>query len=341
MSTSSTESIFMGYERMMIITTLVCAFSLGAMLLIARGNVTGNSTTFWSGVVMLVGGVGSVLAFAFWKFLFEFQAGFILLNIIYSDSNKPYQEALYFEEITEITSPAEKEDLRKYIKPNEEYLLSNLMSSPQFYYTKISHRGDRPNNSGYATTHYITLVPFSNAISFFGFNGSFICENYPRYNPSLAVVSGELRGWAEEIVTLELSSLQKFLQKLGKQYDTRAVARSPIYLITGCTAVSQYSTLLTKIQHLDNKWIKEQAEIVIASNDKDLKTENDMLYSVLEQDRLLLSKKLRPAFYQSPVIEKSGLGGRIENLSSRQKLVLSVLGMGVVVLSVLLYTGRI
>ena len=259
------ESIMMGYEKMVIMTFLICFFSLGSMAMVGRGQAYNDPTYFWIGMLMLVGGVGFILSYALYKFVLEMNAGFLIYNIMYSGTNKPLQETLYFEQIDEITSPTIKEDLSAFIKPGEEYLLP-LVDSSNFYYTRIRHRGDRPGDGGWTETDYITLLPFTTAIQFFGWRGSFIAEMYPRLNPKLAIVYGEFRGSRESITQLELSRVQALFQKLGlREYNTRVVQSIPIYFVLGCTATANYSTLMAKLPVLKSEWIDENARGVQGS----------------------------------------------------------------------------
>ena len=324
----------MGYERMILMTFLISTFSLGSLALIGRGQAFNDPTSFWLGIAMLIFGVFGLIGYDMWKFVFEFNSGYILYNIMYGASNKPMQEALYFEEIEEITSPTLKEDLSRYIKPGEEYLLP-MMNSPNFYYTRIRHRGDRPGNGDWTETDYITVLPFTTALQFFGFKGSFISEFYPRWSPKLSIAYGEYRGVRETVTTLELTRIQTFLSKIGiKEYNTRVLKSVPIYFVLGSTITARYSNLIQKLPHLEADWIENQARGVQAMDAGDRDTEIDMLYSVIENDKRLLTRKLRPAFYETPMIERDGLRGKIDSLGEKTKLILA---FGALFFFVLLY----
>ena len=242
---SSQESIAMGYEKLIILTLLISVFSIGSMALIGRGQVYNDPYYFGVGMLLFFGGVIGVFGFALNKFLLEYNGGFIIHNIMFGGTTKPQQESLYFEEIEEITNPTEKEELEKFIKPGEEYLLP-MMNSPNFYYTRIRHRGDR-GEDGWAETDYITVLPFTTAIQFFSWKGSWISGYYPRYNPKLSITYGEYRGVRETIASKPLTRIQEFFERLGvKEYDTRYIQSVPIYFVLGCTATANYSNLIQK-----------------------------------------------------------------------------------------------
>jgi hypothetical protein len=319
----SQESLAMGYERMILMTFLICAFSLGSMAMIGRGQAFNDPTSFWLGIAMLFGGVFGLIGYAMWKFVFEFNSGYLLYNIMFGGSNKPIQETIYFEEIEEITSPTLKEDLSQFIKPGEEYLLP-MMNSPNFYYTRLTHRGDRPGNGDWAETDFITVLPFTTAVQFFGFHGSFICEYYPRWSPKLSIAYGEYRGVRETVSTLKLTRLQLLFQKLHlKDYDTRVIKSVPIYFILGSTITARYSNLIQKLPHLEADWVETQARGVQSMDAADRDTEIDMLYNIIENDKRLLSRKLRPAFYETPMIERGGMRGKIDSMNEKTKLILA------------------
>ena len=327
----SQESIAMGYERLILLTVLICVFSIGSMGLIGRGQVYDDPYYFWSGILLFIGGVMGMFGYATYKFILEFNAGFIIHNIMYGGTTKPIQESLYFEDIQEITSAVEKEDLTKFIKPGEEYLLP-MMNSPNFYYTRISHRGDRGDGNVPAETDYITVLPFTTAIQFFSWKGSWICEYYPRMNPRLSVTYGEYRGTRETISTKRLTRIQEIFERIGlRQYDTRYIQSVPVYFVLGCTATANYSNLIQKLPHLEAAWVEQNARGVQAQDSADRETEIDMLYDIIENDKRLLSRKMRPAFYETKMIEKEGIRGAVSGMSNFQRNALYLLFAGIFV----------
>ena len=335
---SSSESIAMGYEKLMIVTFIICITSVASMAMIGRGQLFNDPYLFWGGIAMFVGGVLGMFGFALYKFILEFNAGFLIHNIMYGGDSKPIQETLYYETIEEITNPTEREDLRKFIKPGEEYLLP-MMNSPQFYYTRIKHEhGDRIGQ-----TDYITVLPFTTCIQPFGWRGSWICQEYPRLNPKLSLVYGEFRGTREGVGTIQLNSVQKFLQKLGKHYDTRIVQSIPIYFALGTTMTANYSNLIQKLPHLETSWIEQNARGVQSQDSSDYTTEIDMLYDIIENDKKLLSRKLRPAFYETKIIEREGVRGKVANMTQFQKYII-YLTLGAFVLAglwIMLSSGQV
>ena len=114
------------------------------------------------------------------------------------------------------------------------------------------------------------------------------------------------------------------MQKLHlKEYETRVIKSIPIYFILGSTITARYSNLIQKLPHLEAEWVENQARGVQAMDASDRDTEIDMLYNIIENDKRLLSRKLRPAFYETPMIERSGLRGKLDTMSEKTKIFLA------------------
>ncbi len=338
----SQESLLMGYERMMIATFFVVFFAIAGMVLVARGQYYDNAVYFWSGLLIMFFGVMSLLGWSFWKFAIEFNGGFLLYNIMYGGGTKPIQETIYYEEIEEVTNPHEREDLSRFVKPGNEYLLPQV-NSAHFYYTRLRHKGDRPNG-GWAETDYITLLPFTQAIQHFSWNGSWICENFPRLRPKLSITYGEYRGTRDRITERPLSRLESFFEKLGiKDYDTRSIDSVPVYFVHGCTATANYANLIQKVPHLEMEWIEKNARGVQSADASDYESEIGMLYDIIENDKRLLAKKLSPAFYETPMIEnndwKSKAGNTLGDRKTMIPYLLTALALGA--MGYLYFTGRL
>ena len=318
----------MGYERMLLATVFVIIFAVGGMVLIARGQYFNSPLYFWSGVLIMFFGVIALLAYSAWKFAIEFNGGFFLYNIMFAGSTKPIQETIYYEEITEISNPHEREDLSRFVKPGEEYLLP-IMNSPHFYYTTIRNRGDRPGNGTWTETDYITLLPFGQAIQYFSWNGSWICETFPRLRPKISICFGEYRGTRDKIVERPLTRLEEFFEWIGiSEYDTRGIATVPVYFVHGCTATANYANLIQKVPHLEMDWVEKNARGVQASDASDYESEISMLYSIIENDKRLLAKKLSPAFYETPMIENNNWKTKVEGITENKKGMIAYLAIG-------------
>ena len=338
----SQESLLMGYERMIIATFFVVFFAIGGMVLIARGQYYDSALYFWSGILVMFFGVMSLLGWSFYKFAIEFNGGFLLYNIMYGGGTKPIQETIYYEDLEEITNPHEREDLSKFVKPGEEYLLP-LMNSPNFYYTRIRHRGDRPGK-GWGETDYITLLPFTQSIQHFSWNGSWIAEDFPRLRPKLSICYGEYRGTRDRITERPLSRLELFFERIGfREYDTRGIDSVPVYFVTGCTATANYANLLQKVPHLEMEWIEKNARGVQSADASDYESEISMLYDIVENDKRLLAKKLSPAFYETPMIENNDWKTKAGTAIAEKKTLFPYLFMGLLLslFGYLYFTGRL
>ena len=134
-----------------------------------------------------------------------------------------------------------------------------------------------------------------------------------------------------------MTRIQEFFERLGvKEYDTRYIQSVPIYFVLGCTATANYSNLIQKLPHLESSWVNANAQGVQAQDSSDRETEINMLYDIIENDKRLLSRKMRPAFYETKMIEKEGIRGKVSNMSDFQRNLLYIIFGSIILGTILL-----
>jgi len=79
---------------------------------------------------------------------------------------------------------------------------------------------------------------------------------------------------------------------------------------------------------LEMDWVEKNARGVQASDASDYESEISMLYSIIENDKRLLAKKLSPAFYETPMIENNNWKTKVEGITENKKGMIAYLAIG-------------